>query len=77
MDEFFKANKEMWDAYVDIHETSYGYFPEDDWKYIRREADIPITLKEKILAQMKENKWKERPTGDPTLLKEQVYGGGD
>ena len=62
--------------YVDLHETNYGYFPEDVWKYIRREPDIPITLKEKILAQMKEKKWKERPTPDPTLLKEQVHGGG-
>ncbi|MGY5852244.1 MAG: CO dehydrogenase/acetyl-CoA synthase complex subunit alpha [Candidatus Thorarchaeota archaeon] len=62
--------------YVDLHETHYGYFPEDVWKYIRRDTDIPITLKEKILAQMKENKWKERRIPDPTLLKEQIIGGG-
>ncbi|TFH09590.1 MAG: acetyl-CoA decarbonylase/synthase complex subunit alpha, partial [Candidatus Thorarchaeota archaeon] len=62
--------------YIDIHETYYGFFPEDIWKYIRRETDIPITLKDKILAQMKENKWKERRIPDPTLLKEQVIGGG-
>ncbi|MBY8997626.1 MAG: CO dehydrogenase/acetyl-CoA synthase complex subunit epsilon [Candidatus Thorarchaeota archaeon] len=62
--------------YIDIHETYYGFFPEDIWKYIRRETDIPITLKDKILAQMKENKWKERKIPDPTLLKEQVIGGG-
>ncbi|MFX0045545.1 MAG: CO dehydrogenase/acetyl-CoA synthase complex subunit alpha [Candidatus Hermodarchaeota archaeon] len=62
--------------YVDIHEKSYGFFPDDVWRYIRRETDIPITLKDKILAQMKENKWKERKIPDPTLLKEQVIGGG-
>ena len=62
--------------YIDLHETYYGFFPEDVWKYIRREGDIPITLKDKILAQMKENKWKEKPIPDPTLLKELVYGGG-
>jgi CO dehydrogenase/acetyl-CoA synthase alpha subunit len=45
------------------------------WKYIRRDTDIPITLKDKILAQMKENKWKEGRIIDPTLLKEQVIGG--
>jgi hypothetical protein len=28
------------------------------------------------MAQMKENKWKERPIPDPTLLKEQIYSGG-
>ncbi|MDF1540791.1 MAG: 4Fe-4S dicluster domain-containing protein, partial [Candidatus Thorarchaeota archaeon] len=62
--------------YIDIHENAYGFFPEDVWKYIRRDSDIPITLKDKILTQMKENKWKERPTPDPTLLKEQIHGGG-
>jgi acetyl-CoA decarbonylase/synthase complex subunit alpha len=62
--------------YVDIHQKEYGYFPEDVWKYIRKDTDIPITLKDKILAQMKENKWKERPIPDPTLLKEQIHGGG-
>ncbi|MDH4214588.1 MAG: CO dehydrogenase/acetyl-CoA synthase complex subunit alpha [Candidatus Thorarchaeota archaeon] len=62
--------------YIDIHEKSYGFFPEDVWKYIRRDTDIPITLKDKILAQMKENKWKERRIPDPTLLKEQIIGGG-
>ncbi len=63
--------------YIDIHEKYFGYFPEDVWRYIRRDSDIPITLKDKILAQMKENKWKERPIPDPTLLKEQIIGGGD
>ncbi|MFW9806083.1 MAG: acetyl-CoA decarbonylase/synthase complex subunit alpha, partial [Candidatus Thorarchaeota archaeon] len=62
--------------YIDIHEKHYGFFPDDVWKYIRRDTDIPITLKDKILAQMKENKWKERRIIDPTLLKEQVMGGG-
>ncbi|MHA1930576.1 MAG: CO dehydrogenase/acetyl-CoA synthase complex subunit alpha [Candidatus Thorarchaeota archaeon] len=62
--------------YIDLHDTHYGFFPEDVWKYIRRKSDIPITLKDKILGQMKDHKWKERPTPDPTLLKEQVMGGG-
>jgi acetyl-CoA decarbonylase/synthase complex subunit alpha len=62
--------------YIDIHEKYYGFFPDDVWKYIRRDTDIPITLKDRILAQMKENKWKERRIIDPTLLKEQVVGGG-
>ncbi|MHA1907215.1 MAG: hypothetical protein ACW98Y_07965 [Candidatus Thorarchaeota archaeon] len=61
--------------YIDIHENEYGYFPGDVWKYIRRDTDIPITLKDKILTQMKENKWKERPIPDPTLLKGQIHGG--
>lgn len=61
--------------YIDLHETHYGYFPDDVHMFIRRESDIPITLKDKIKAQMKENKWKERPIPDPTLLKRMIYGG--
>ncbi len=61
--------------YIDLHETYNGYFPEDVHSYIRRETDIPITLKDKIHAQMKENKWKEKPIPDPTLVRRLVYGG--
>jgi acetyl-CoA decarbonylase/synthase complex subunit alpha len=61
--------------YIDLHERYYGFFPDDVHSYIRRKTDIPITLKKKIEAQMKEHKWKERPIPDPTLLKRMVYGG--
>ncbi|MFX0077851.1 MAG: CO dehydrogenase/acetyl-CoA synthase complex subunit alpha [Candidatus Hermodarchaeota archaeon] len=66
--------------YIDLHETYKGYFPDDVHTYIRREPDIPITLKDKIKVQMKENKWKEKPIPDPTLVRRLVYGsngGGD
>jgi acetyl-CoA decarbonylase/synthase complex subunit alpha len=62
--------------YIDLHERYYGFFPDDVHRYIRRKTDIPITLKKKIEAQMKAQKWKERPIPDPTLLKRMVYGGG-
>jgi acetyl-CoA decarbonylase/synthase complex subunit alpha len=62
--------------YIDLHERFYGFFPDDVWRYIRREADIPITLKDKILGQMKENKWRERSMPDPTLLEEKIIVGG-
>jgi acetyl-CoA decarbonylase/synthase complex subunit alpha len=61
--------------YIDLHEKYKGYFPDDVYRFIRRETDVPITLKDKIHAQMKENKWKERAIPDPTLLKRMVYGG--
>ncbi len=61
--------------YIDLHERYYGFFPDDVHRYIRREADIPITLKQKIKAHLKEHKWKEKPIPDPTLLKRMVYGG--
>jgi acetyl-CoA decarbonylase/synthase complex subunit alpha len=62
--------------YIDLHEKYYGFFPEDVHTYIRRESDIPITLKDKIHAHMKEHKWKEKKIPDPTLLKRLVVGGG-
>jgi acetyl-CoA decarbonylase/synthase complex subunit alpha len=61
--------------YIDLHEKYYGYFPEDIHRFIRRETDIPITLKDKIKAQMKANKWQEKPIPDPTLVRRLVYGG--
>jgi acetyl-CoA decarbonylase/synthase complex subunit alpha len=62
--------------YIDLHERFYGYFPDDIHTYIRRESDIPITLKDKIHAQLKEHKWKEKKIPDPTLLKRMIVGGG-
>ncbi|UCE11230.1 MAG: CO dehydrogenase/acetyl-CoA synthase complex subunit epsilon [Candidatus Thorarchaeota archaeon] len=62
--------------YIDVHEKYYGYFPDDVWTYIRRDSDIPITLKDKILGQMKENDWEERRIPDPTLLKRMIMSGG-
>jgi len=61
--------------YIDLHEKYYGYFPEDIHRFIRRETDIPITLKDKIKAQMKANKWEEKAIPDPTLVRRLVYGG--
>ena len=61
--------------YIDLHERYNGYFPDDVHTYIRRETDIPITLKDKIKAQMKEHKWEEKVIPDPTLIKRLVYGG--
>jgi acetyl-CoA decarbonylase/synthase complex subunit alpha len=60
--------------YIDLHETYYGFFPDDVHRYIRRESDIPITLKQKIRTHLKEHKWQEKPIPDPTLLKRMVYG---
>ncbi|MFX1539721.1 MAG: CO dehydrogenase/acetyl-CoA synthase complex subunit alpha [Promethearchaeota archaeon] len=63
--------------YIDLHERYYGYFPDDVHRFIRRESDIPITLKDKIHVHMKEHKWQEKPIPDPTILQRMVYGGGD
>lgn len=61
--------------YIDLHKTHYGFFPDDVHLFIRRPADIPITLKDEILVHLKEHKWMEKPMPDPTLLPRMIYGG--
>lgn len=61
--------------YIDLHKTHYGFFPDDVHLFIRRPADIPITLKDEILVHLKEHKWTEKPMPDPTLLPRMIYGG--
>jgi len=48
--------------------------PADIHLFGRREADIPITMKDEILEVLKEKGWKEMEIPDPTLLEEMVRG---
>ncbi len=56
--------------YIDLHKRFYGIMPDDIQLFVRTMADIPITMKDEILAILKEKDWKESevPTPDPTLL---------
>jgi len=58
--------------YIDLYKKFYNKMPEDLHKFIRTEADIPMMLKDEILSILKEKKWVERKTGDPTLLERLV-----
>ena len=60
--------------YIDLYRRFYGKMPDDLPLFVRREADIPITMKEEILEFLKEKGWKEWPVPapDPTLLEEMV-----
>lgn len=58
--------------YVDMHKKFYGTMPDDLHQLVRREADIPITMKEEILEILKKNKWQEQSIPDPTLLPRMV-----
>ena len=60
--------------YADLHKRAYGTLPNDLHLFVRREADLPITLKEEMLRFLSEKEWKERTIPDPTLLPEKVYG---
>jgi acetyl-CoA decarbonylase/synthase complex subunit alpha len=56
--------------YIDLHKKYYDTMPDDVHLYVRREADIPFTMKEELIGILKENGWQEGRIGmpDPTLL---------
>lgn len=54
--------------YIDLSQKYLGVFPDDVYKFVRTEADIPITLKDKVLEHLKEKGWEPREVPDPTLL---------
>ena len=58
--------------YVDLHKKFFGTLPDDLHLFVRREADIPITMKDEIMKVLKEKGWKEKPIPDPTLLEDLV-----
>ncbi|MCP1662554.1 MAG: CO dehydrogenase/acetyl-CoA synthase complex subunit epsilon [Methanocalculus sp. MSAO_Arc1] len=55
--------------YIDLHRRLLGSMPADIHRFVRMEADIPITMKEDIVAILKEKDWKETVIPDPTLIR--------
>ncbi|MFW9896958.1 MAG: CO dehydrogenase/acetyl-CoA synthase complex subunit alpha [Candidatus Thorarchaeota archaeon] len=56
--------------WIDLERKYKGVdFPNDLEKFIRVEADIPINMKNEIIAYLKEKNWKPKEIVDPTLLK--------
>jgi acetyl-CoA decarbonylase/synthase complex subunit alpha len=55
--------------WIDLERKYKGVdFPEDLYKFIRVEADIPINLKTEIQEYLKEKGWEPKEIIDPTLL---------
>ncbi|MEM2106215.1 MAG: CO dehydrogenase/acetyl-CoA synthase complex subunit alpha [Candidatus Bathyarchaeia archaeon] len=54
--------------YIDMHRKFYGVMPDDIPQYVRRESEIPVTMKDEIVKILKDSGWQEKPTPDPTLL---------
>ncbi|MEA3255772.1 MAG: 4Fe-4S dicluster domain-containing protein [Candidatus Altiarchaeota archaeon] len=56
--------------YMDIHEKCFGKLPDDLHKFVRTEADIPLTERERIHAILDDVGWKPvKKIPDPTLVK--------
>jgi acetyl-CoA decarbonylase/synthase complex subunit alpha len=56
--------------YIDLYQRYYGDLPEDLHLYVRREADIPFTMKNEIKGILEKAGWVEDKIAipDPTLL---------
>lgn len=58
--------------YIDLYKRLYDQMPDDIHLFIRSPVDIPLTMKETILAILNEKGYQELPIPDPTLLKSQI-----
>ena len=56
--------------YIDLHQKYYGTMPDDLHYFVRRDADLPFTMKEEIKVILDDKDWKEGDIAipDPTLL---------
>jgi len=56
--------------YIDLHQQYYGTMPDDLHLYVRREADIPFTMKDEIIKTLEKSGWTEwkSTSPDPTML---------
>lgn len=54
--------------YIDLHKKMFGAAPKDIPVYVRTMSDIPVTMKEEIIAILTQSGWKELKTPEPTLL---------
>ena len=60
--------------YIDLHKRHYGGMPDDIHQYVRREADIPFTMKDEIMEALVEVDWVEDKIAspDPTMIERLV-----
>jgi acetyl-CoA decarbonylase/synthase complex subunit alpha len=60
--------------YIDLYKRYYGTLPEDLPLFVRRDADIPFTMKTEILEMLKAAGWTEEKIEmpDPTLLERMI-----
>lgn len=62
--------------YIDLHKKYYGTMPDDLELFVRREADLPFTMKAELLTHLESKGWIEDKIGlpDPTLLERMLRG---
>ncbi len=66
----FKGRQIKLAHYIDLHKKVHGKLPEDLHKFVRIEADIPLTQKEELMDVLNKQGWKPvEKTPDPTLVR--------
>jgi acetyl-CoA decarbonylase/synthase complex subunit alpha len=58
--------------YISLHRQLYGTMPDDVHRFVRAENDLPITMKDEVMAVLKERGWTPVDIPDPTLLDRMV-----
>lgn len=59
--------------YIDLHKRMVGGIPPDVHLFVRNTADVPLTMKDEVMAHLKTHDWQEQPIPDPTLLPRLVH----
>ena len=55
--------------YIDLHKKYFGTIPDDIYKFVRVEKDIPITYKRDVIKMLEEKEWKPRELPqEPSLM---------
>ncbi len=68
----FKGRAVKLTHWIDLHKRYYGKMPDDIDKFVRVEADIPLTMKDEIMAILKKKGWQPREIPDATILPRMV-----
>ncbi|MHA1799240.1 MAG: CO dehydrogenase/acetyl-CoA synthase complex subunit alpha [Candidatus Helarchaeota archaeon] len=54
----FKGRQVKLTHYIDLHKKYFGVFPDDVYRFVREEADIPVTIKSEVMKHLEEKGWK-------------------
>ncbi len=55
--------------YIDLHRKYFGTVPDDIYKFVRNDKDIPITYKKDVMAILEDKGWKPRVIPqEPSLM---------
>jgi acetyl-CoA decarbonylase/synthase complex subunit alpha len=58
--------------YIDLHRRLIGNMPPDISLFVRKTADIPVTMKDEVERHLADAGWTEKEIPDPTLLERMI-----